>query len=221
MSFILDALRKSENERQQQAPSGLATVPSSHDSRRAPRWLWLLAGLLVCNVLIASALLLRTGGDPPPTVPLSELGDAAAGRSSATVPSVPSPDPSAAFADQLEQARRNRPPGVAPDPSATTTARASRNGGNGGSGAAKRADATSGMATLPSLDEVRLSGKIPLPEMRIDLHVYSAAPERRFVSINGKKYRQRDTLTDGPTVREITAEGVILDYQGTAFVLMK
>jgi hypothetical protein len=57
--------------------------------------------------------------------------------------------------------------------------------------------------------------------MHIDLHVYSAAPERRFVSINGRKYRQRDTLTDGPTVREITPEGVILDYQGTAFVLIK
>jgi general secretion pathway protein B len=169
-------------------------------------------------------LLLRSGGDAPPAVPvapLSDLGDAAAGGSASNIPREPSQDPSVAFAEQLEQARRNRPPRVAPEPAATTYPRAGREGGASGGVPSSRTAVNSGMATLPSLDEVRLSGKIPLPEMHIDLHVYSAAPERRFVSINGRKYRQRDTLTDGPTVREITPEGVILDYQGTAFVLIK
>ena len=49
MSFILDALKKSETERQQQGPSDFANVPSSAESPRAPRWLWVLAALLAAG----------------------------------------------------------------------------------------------------------------------------------------------------------------------------
>jgi len=33
------------------------------------------------------------------------------------------------------------------------------------------------------------------------------------------KYKERATLTEGPTVKEITPEGVILEYGGTDFLL--
>ena len=49
MSFILDALKKSENERQEQSDTEFATVPSSPDAPAAPRWLWILGALLAIN----------------------------------------------------------------------------------------------------------------------------------------------------------------------------
>jgi general secretion pathway protein B len=220
MSFILDALRKSENERQQQTPAGLSTVPSSLEGPRAPRWLWLLAGLLAINVVIVAALLLKSNAAPSPARPVTPAAEAVGGEPAAVDRPAPAPATEAGFADQLEQVRRSRPaksvieaPAALNNDEESIARNASRSGNTGA--------ATAGVATLPSLDEVRLSGALALPEMHIDLHVYSATPGKRFVSINGKKYRQQDTLTDGPTVREITPDGVILDYQGTRFALIK
>ena len=52
MSFILDALKKSETERQQQGPSDFANVPSTPESPGAPRWLWVLVLLLAVNLAV-------------------------------------------------------------------------------------------------------------------------------------------------------------------------
>ena len=60
MSFILDALKKSENERQQQAPAEFATVPAAPASDGMPRWLWVLGGLLLVSpgIVVAFKVLL-------------------------------------------------------------------------------------------------------------------------------------------------------------------
>ena len=52
MSFILDALKKSEADRQQQGGSDFANIPAGSESPGAPRWLWGL-GLLLAVVLVA------------------------------------------------------------------------------------------------------------------------------------------------------------------------
>ena len=59
MSFILDALKKSETERQQKGPSDFANVPASAESPGAPRWLWALALLLAINLAVLLGVLLR------------------------------------------------------------------------------------------------------------------------------------------------------------------
>lgn len=77
------------------------------------------------------------------------------------------------------------------------------------------------MATLPSLEELVLQGAVNLPALHIDLHVYNEVPSRRFVSINMNKYRENERLAEGPVVREITPEGVVLEYEGKAFALLQ
>jgi general secretion pathway protein B len=72
---------------------------------------------------------------------------------------------------------------------------------------------------LPSIHEVRASGAITLPDLHIDIHVYSDVPEDRFVFINMAKQREGTRLSEGPVVTEITPEGVVLNYQGTLFLL--
>ncbi len=62
MSFILDALKKSETERQQQAAAEFSAVPSAPQRSETPRWIWLLGGLLLVNLAVLSVALLK--GDP-------------------------------------------------------------------------------------------------------------------------------------------------------------
>ena len=59
MSFILDALKKSESERQQQGAAEFAQVPVGRDSNRPPLWLWVLGILLVVNLAVLGGVLLR------------------------------------------------------------------------------------------------------------------------------------------------------------------
>ena len=52
MSFILDALQKSENQRQQQLGPGRASVRQGKVSQTVPIWVPVLAVLLIVNVLV-------------------------------------------------------------------------------------------------------------------------------------------------------------------------
>lgn len=100
MSFILEALKRSENERQRQTGPGLATAPTGERVKRRPPWLAIAVGLLVLNLAVLAFLLTR-----PPTTP-STAAPAASPRPSAT----PSP---AAAADMGREDRAASAPRVA------------------------------------------------------------------------------------------------------------
>jgi general secretion pathway protein B len=74
-----------------------------------------------------------------------------------------------------------------------------------------------GAQGLPTIDDAGLAGG--LPEMHIDLHVYSSNPRDRFVFVNKRKYLEGETLQEGPRVEEITRDGVVLSQSGRRFVL--
>ncbi len=52
------------------------------------------------------------------------------------------------------------------------------------------------------------------PTLSVDVHVYNDDPQRRFVILNGKRYREGDTLAEGPKLVAIVANGVVLDWRG-------
>ena len=93
MSFILDALKKSETDRQQQGPSDFANVPSSNESPRTPRWLWVLAVLLAVNLVVLLGVLLRD--DTPQEVPQSVQAP----------PADPEPAAASSFSERIQEAR--------------------------------------------------------------------------------------------------------------------
>lgn len=212
MSFILDALKKSENERQLNAPPEFATVPADPDAPGAPRWLWVLGGLLLINLFVVVALLTRDA--PVPVTPAP--ADTAPVRDTETAAPAVTTSPARggdAFADRLEEARRNRPERVAQGATVASAA-PDRN-----EPAVRDASDAASRALLPSLDELRLSGDVDLPEMHLDIHVWSENASERFVFINMDKYRERDTMSAGPAVAEITPDGVVLEYRGRRFML--
>ena len=72
---------------------------------------------------------------------------------------------------------------------------------------------------LPSINEIDLAGQPALAGMHLDVHVYATKPSERFVYINMRKYREGDTLAEGPVLERIRRDGVVLSYQGLRFLL--
>ncbi|MDX1509575.1 MAG: general secretion pathway protein GspB, partial [Woeseiaceae bacterium] len=219
MSFILDALRKSENERQQQADAEFATVPSGAESPRAPKWLWILGALLALNVAVLLGLLLRPDTPAPvvaaPPVPAAQSAAAPVPAVREPVPAGTVPDAREAFSERVAEARRSQPqatpageetPAAAPA-AATPEPAATASVGDGA------------FASLPTLTEVRADNRLQLPDLHVDIHVYSPVPRERFVFINMAKYRENEVIREGPTITRIEADGVVLQYQGVSFIL--
>lgn len=229
MSLILDALRKSEHQRQRQVGPGLAVVPESPVSRRPATWLLVLGGLLALNILVLLALLL-TGRDPEP--------EAVAGPAAEPVaqPAVSAPPP----AQTQPEPRRTapvalpaRPPRsevrplttevAAPPPAAAQPPAASA----APAGAAPRAAASPGVsaeqatadARLPRFTDLVLRGELNVPHMHIDIHVFSTVAADRFVFINMRKYTEGQATQEGPRIERIARDGVVMEHQGTRFFL--
>jgi general secretion pathway protein B len=117
VSLILEALKKSEAERQLGRAPGLMTPMPGRKARRTGAWLWAIAGLVLVGLAIGLLWLARDAGDPgvanvppvtPPPTPPSTATPALEPVRSATPqePAAPpaktaatAPGPSAATAD--------------------------------------------------------------------------------------------------------------------------
>ena len=56
-----------------------------------------------------------------------------------------------------------------------------------------------------------------LPPYLMTVHVYDKEPSRRFVLINGRKYREGDKTREDMRVEQILAQGAILSHKGNPF----
>jgi len=201
MSFILDALRKSEAERQRQDAPGYVNVPDGSQRKSGKKWVWLVAGLFSVNLVIVAVVLLR----PDPAVNSGEADSA--GNIIDTKPATTATSDAAVIPIRRQTtdsvAVANTSPPEAADTITSNDVQPS-----------SLADKT--FATFANL---RAQGVLNLPDMHLDIHVYSGQPADRFVFINMSKYKERAMLAEGPRVKEITPEGVILEYDGTDFLL--
>jgi general secretion pathway protein B len=224
MSFILDALRKSEHARERRALPGLVDVPVS---RRSPSRLpWVLGGvgvLLFVNIVVLFVVLARPPAPPaalPAATPAATAGTAlTAGMPApgAAPPAAPRPGvaqvrPLAAETEpgadpELERVEAP-PPRAAREPFAAERAAAER-----------EFHPRTAIAGVPSIHDLGAQATAGLAPLNIDLHVYSADPAQRFVIINGQRLHQGGQLKEGPTVEQITPEGAILNHQGLRFLL--
>ena len=197
MSFILDALKKSEAERQRQHAPGLANIPDPSARKSPYRWIWLVAILLGINLaaLVGVLTIVNRSAEPTTTTELTSTDDT---DQSAT-----------SFSDMVAEAKRTQPERTE-SPNAPQSNNVSAAGGQ----------------TLSAVNEsystfadLRTQGTLSLPDLHLDIHVFSGEPAERFVFINMSKYKENGTLTEGPVIKQITPEGVILGFQGTDFLL--
>ncbi len=198
MSFILDALKKSETERQQQAGGEFSSVPSGSGEPQSFKWLWILALLLLVNAAILVGLLMRPDNAP----------GAAPAVAKAPVETPQIAEPS--FEEKIAVAKQNQPPPIEETVNDPPPRKQQ---------APARRAAFSSTDRVPTIDELRLDGSLQITDLHLDIHVYSDKAAERFVFINMVKHREGSQLEEGPLVTEITADGVILEHRGTVFLL--
>ena len=69
------------------------------------------------------------------------------------------------------------------------------------------------------IEIAKVSHNFYLPDLHIDIHVYSENAAERFVFVNMKKYDEGNFLDEGPLIKAITEEGVILEQNDISFLL--
>jgi general secretion pathway protein B len=223
MSFILDALKKSESDRQRKNRPKSAHIPTSAGESSSSRWLLLFGALLLINVVVLLVVLLKPEqANVDPLLP--------------TIADTEEVEKSDSFRDLVANARDRQTHSPATDdavrtPVPTTTAPAiSQAAGIPApvtTGPAINRESTAMQPPAPStsgfpyktFNEARADGSVQLPDLHLDLHVFDGRPGDRFVFINMNKYGENATLSEGPLVAEIVPDGVILEYLGTRFLL--
>jgi general secretion pathway protein B len=233
MSFILDALKKSESDRQRQSGPSLFEVKVAPPRRSLPIWAVAIAVLLGINVIVISWMLLRRpaaqqpAAAPQATAPL--VHDAPTARATITPP-VEGAAPAAArvAAPPTAHAEASGPPTAsAPLTNSAPNAAQPSPGDNPGDNApAVEPAATPGFGTsgggpaggdMPLYQQIVTSDN--LPPLHLDMHVFADRPRDRFVLINMHRLGEGDTLPGGVHVDAIRPDGVVLSYQGTQFLL--
>lgn len=242
MSFILDALKKSEIERQRQTVPGLMDPGGAAPRARFPLWAVGLGTLLGINLVVLCLFLLRwgPGATTPPRASAPLRGSIAAVRAAAqsnqtaapiaTAPAQPTPAPiGAGTADHFSP--MDGAGTYAPEiPLTGADADVDEPGdGSAPKSAPRRSEPTLRAPVgrtadppdevLPSISELNLSGVDALPELHLDVHVYATNPADRFVYINMHKYREGSQLQEGPILERIRRDGVVLNSQGIRFLL--
>lgn len=239
MSFILDALRKAERDRQ------LGQPPSLTQMMRAPATLvperpryrpWVLLAVVVAmtGVLVAfwrlpdpapAGSAPGVAVAPPGDLPTSGESPAAVTETATTtVPAreedaAPAVDGAEAFLslDDLLEAESPASAVEAPVPEAVA------------SGVREPAPPPAAPVPLPEpaavepapvpmgdgphlLREMPPEFRSSFPAIQIDVHVFDADPGRRWVLVQGRRYAEGDTLPQGARVEAITAEGTVLGW---------
>ena len=249
MSYILDALRKADQDR---AIGNVPDLESVHETgspvRRNYRWVWILVVLLVFNGALMAMLMLVDDGVPEhATVDAADAGlaDEAAKSAVPAVSSRPARQSSSSYqppkaAPVLPESRpvaKNsyRPPArkpvsqaaetgkvivaTAPDPVPEVDPVHAPARPTAPKAAKTRPARTSG--GLPDWDELPLEFRSGFDAPHMDVHVYDTNPQRRFILVNLRKYREGDRLESGAVLEKINLEGIQLSYQGKQFLYRK
>lgn len=200
MSFILDALRKSESERQREAPASLTHMPMAAPRSAPPAWIWLVIVSLAAIVVVLAGAWWRSAQTVAPQAAPAAAADRARGSLRGAA------DPAGPAGDS--QPLIGEAPVRRPEPMIAA-----------GAAAAAAPGAESPSRSLPSAADVMAAG-VALPPLVLQLVSYSDDPAERFVFINGFQYRQGQRVQNGPLVVSIYAEGVVLRHAGRDFILL-
>ncbi len=204
MSFILDALKKSENERQQSAVRRISEMPTVIHRNKTPLWMvGIIIGLTGGVFLLGWAWLNDVR-------PLNQAVDVAAEDSFNQSPQVSLIEAIGPSSPELGNS-----PGLelesdldAPIPEQPITAESSP---------VTLAPDTSNIPTMADL----LSYGVQIPNLTLELHVFSLSPTDRFVFINSSKYLEGENITEEISIIEITEEGVIITHENQLFLLSR
>lgn len=208
MSYILDALKRADAEREHGAVPGLharqVTTPASQAAHSARSRVWLaVAATLTLGSIAAGLWIWQT---PTGDVRLAALEPAVAKP-------VPTPIPAPALRPAVPAlpAVASSPPAMPPAAPATPkpkplplpVVKAS----------APQADP----ATVPRLSELSEDIRREIPPLTITGSVYSESPGQRLLLVNGQVLTQGSLAAPDVTLEEIRAKSSVFSFRGTRF----
>ena len=242
MSYILEALKKSEQERERErgALPDIKSVhtPSSTSQASERRW-WpfILLGLVVIagatltvvyfDKIIPPSDQVLLDHSPSSTIVEQQVAQAPAKRESEHAATKPVKKP-----DERETSTEKNvsPPVEQKKQNVVFSEQQLQHDDVIGNVAEQREQAAeteaqqtkSGNTERPAavaISDIPDSVRKRIPNIAFEGHVYSSVPERRSIMINGHKRREGDTIGDDLLVREITGEGAEFEFQGYRFRL--
>ena len=226
MSYILDALKKSERERGG-ARTGEPADDSGATNVRSP-WPLALALVLASNALLglgwwAWQRAADKGDDQrsaPTTAPASVPADMPPAISPAASTAVPlaAPAAKAAVGDLAAEARRPPAPArtQAPTPARAKPALTLPPPEDAGTQAVAARPA---VASVPWLRELPSAFRAAVAPLKVNIHVFAGTSEDSVLYINDRQYRAGETLPNGVRLDAVVADGAVLSYQGRQFKL--
>lgn len=239
MSYILDALRRADSERERGSVPGLHTqpvsIPQADDSppRGARPWVWLVAGslLLLLGALawfllarqtlpadrapLASASAVPVPATPTTSTPLAAPTAPATSLSpAASSPALPMPMPMPRPVPSVRKPAPRPAPGVVnakvPKSSAKLQAAASAPAGS----APALAPALAKDARIYTLNELPDEVRKDLPALQIGGAMYSQTAANRMLIVNGQLFHEGDTLAPGLVLEQIKLRSAVLRLKG-------
>ena len=201
MSYILDALRRADAERERGSVPDLRAQPLgaalSQEVPRAPPWPW-IAALLAALLIGALAWYLAAPDEPPIALPPNV----------AALPAAPAPASSAAA-----PARPAEPPASRPSVTVVATAppRAASAAAKPEAGAASAGERIVAQADLPP--DIRRQ----LPALAIGGSMYSENAANRMLIVNGQLFHEDEKLAPEVTLEKIKLKSAVLRFRNYRF----
>ena len=216
MSYILEALRKSDQQRKRGAAPTLLAAQALALAPTQPVWYGLFGAVLLgVGVAIGWLHPWQLESSAP------QLPNAASGAPSARAPAIESRAPAiesrapaiesrAPAIEARVPAIESRVPAIESRAPPIVREHTKQPAGADANDAAR-------VASVPPITELPLSVQQELPAMTISVHAYSGKPADRLVSINSRLQREGEFVAPGLKLEQITPQGMIFSYKGYSF----
>ncbi len=226
MSYILEALKKSDKERQREKIPDLQadhSLPFVERRKRKGPALYLLGALVLAATVVLGWR--QFTGDPIPQLADTSKTDAAPVTAS-QVPEVPEPLEQTAALPAAE--KEPVPAAVSPPVVSTPEIPTFRDSvpeveAETAEPAGESAPPVSpepvvqDTAAIPLLDELPAAVRKGIPELSFAGHVYADEPAKRLIIINNRIVREGAMVSNGLSLETIEANSVVLQYETVLF----
>lgn len=234
MSYILEALKRAEQERQTgQVPSPVTHKPLETTETASKLWPIVAVALLLVTIAVATFALRRLSENSATTLATPAVATPVVNQAATTPAAVPvariqpsaelvkviavTQQPTVITVPEVKPAPVTQPePAPEPAPEAVLT------------GPAQPvvvedpalASDVDALATepRPSWEPLPAAMRQQLGLSDLQFHRYSDVPEKRFVMIGGVRYGEGDRLPQGAVIEEVVESGVLLDWQGRRYL---
>jgi general secretion pathway protein B len=231
MSYILEALKKSDQQRQRGTTPTLQVTQLTVAAHKRPMFIYyglFAAVLLVTGIIIGWLRPWQPEQPPFGTEPPAAESPISISQQAAPAPwSAPHEMPGKT-AQEIPAPNLTRAVQAVPVTSAMKPSNPALNSSGTRSTAAPIPDKampekSAGIAGVAQeqkaipLNELPLAIQQEIPAITVQLHSYSSKPSERLVYINSSKLREGESLRSGLRLEQITPDGMIFSYKGYRF----